>query len=730
MANDQKIKEEILRLVAAAPQDKGMSRSTLRGLLGNFDKKRLRRLVKEMLSNGQLTALDGKRYKAAGSATQVEGRLHVNNLGFGFVTLAGDQAGKPDVFIPPGMLGNSISGDLVRLKITDPENPKGPSGEILQTIERMHTEIVGCLVHHGQGWAIRPLRKELPPLLSLIEDDGGKILSRSKEGDWVRATLLDEHPEHGGLCAQISSRIAASGTVTGDLNAIIKEFDIPAKYTLRDEKKAAALQPLEVAREDCTKLLAVTIDPVDARDYDDAISYTDGPGKDECTVAVHIADVACYVPHASSLDKAALKRGFTSYLPGRTLPMLPAALSNDLCSLREGLPRCAHTAFIRISKTSGQILSFRRAHTTIKVSRRLCYDDVMRFFEGEQTLLPDEIRKLLLRLKSVAEAMRYYRQKNEMFLPMEMPEVRVLCSEHPPRIIGLQKTEHNASHALVEEFMLAANQCIALELQKNKISGLFRNHAEPEAASMHEFTAEASLILNRKITPFYSRKKLVEFLSSLVNHPLQELLHMTFLRHLPRANYGVNCEGHFGLGKEDYCHFTSPIRRYPDLLIHQQLLAFDRREKLRTREQVATMAQACTALEENCDQASFAAADRMKLRFLIKQKEDNPMLRLRGNIIRATKGGLSVFLPDYSLIGFVNAWQLPKKDWRFNSKEHLWKNYNTGEVLQARTNLDFLIQTADPIRGELTLTPFFCQHTPTPAKKSDFSRRHGRPKHR
>ena len=147
-----------------------------------------------------------------------------------------------------------------------------------------------------------------------------------------------------------------------------------AKYTLRDEEKAAALQPVDVQRDDCTKLLTVTIDPVDARDYDDALSCTDGPGKNECTIAVHIADVACYVPHQSFLDKAALKRGFTSYLPGRTMPMLPAALANDLCSLRENLPRCAHTVFLRISKESGQILSFRRAHTTIKVNRRLCYD--------------------------------------------------------------------------------------------------------------------------------------------------------------------------------------------------------------------------------------------------------------------------------------------------------------------------------------------------------------------
>ncbi|MFA6928854.1 MAG: ribonuclease R family protein [Lentisphaeria bacterium] len=706
MANDQKMKEEILRLMVAAPAE-GLSRPALRRQLGNIDEKRFRRLFQDLLHEGQLVALSGQRFKAAQASSQVQGRVHVNTQGFGFVTLTGEQTGDPDIFIPPGMLGRSISGDLVQLQVTDTDNPKGPSGEILQVLERKHGEIVGCLVRHGQGWAIRPLRKELPPLLSLLEDDGKNILSKSQEGDWIQAVLLDEHPAGGGLCAKLSSRIAASGNVSADLNAIVKEFDIPSKYTLREEEKAAALQALDIPREDCTKLLTVTIDPVDARDYDDALSCTEGPGKNEFTVGVHIADVASYVQPKSFLDKTAQKRGFTSYLPGRTLPMLPAALANDLCSLREGLPRFAHSVFIRIERKSGRILSFRRAHTIIKVSKRLCYDDATRFFDAGEMSLPPKIQDLLSKLREVAETMRRNRQEQELFLPMEMPEIRVLCSEQPSRIIGLQRTEHNASHALVEEFMLAANQCIAEELQSKKIAGLFRNHAEPEADSMHEFSVQVAQILSRKVKPFNTRKKLVDFLKTLSNHPLQELLQMTFLRHLPRANYGLRCEGHFGLGKTNYCHFTSPIRRYPDLLIHQQLLTYDQGLKPRTAEQVLPLAQVCSALEENCDQASYAAADRMKLRFMMQQKADNPMLRLRGSIIRTAKSGVTVFLPDYSLIGFVNAWQLPKKDWRFNNKEQLWKNHNTGDSLQARMEMDFLINTTDPIRGELTLTPFF-----------------------
>ncbi|MFA6723040.1 MAG: ribonuclease R family protein [Lentisphaeria bacterium] len=707
MARDQKMKELILHILRGASED-GMSRSTLRQTIGNCDAKRLTALLREMRKEGLLRLnADRRLVLTEKQGEPLQGVVRVNSQGFGFVRLSGENQGEQDVFIPPGALLGAISGDLVELQLDQVKDSRGPSGSVRRIVKRKHDKIVGCLVKHGQGWALRPLRRELPALISLQQDEKGTVIQRSKEGDWVEARLLQEETEDGQLYAQLSSRIAASGSVRADLNAIVKEFDLPRKYSTQQETRAAELQAIEMPREDCSELLTVTIDPLDARDYDDALSLLPGRDAEECIVAVHIADVACYVPYKSSLDKEALKRGFTSYLPGRTLPMLPAALSNDLCSLREGLPRAAHSLFMRISLQNGKVISFERKRTTIKVNKRLCYDDLMRLFEAEKSGLEPEIKKMLLKLRSVAAKLRAHRQKNELFLPMEMPEIRVLCSEQPSKIIGLQKTEHDESHALIEEFMLAANQCIAEELRRKKIPALFRNHAEPEADSMLEFSVQVAQICGRKFKRFGSRKQLVAFLKDLAKHPMRELLQMAFLRHLPRANYGAAGSGHFGLGKSDYCHFTSPIRRYPDLLIHQQLLALDRKESLRGAQDMLTLAETLSALEENCDQASFAAADRMKLRFLLKQKEDYPMLRLRGYIIRSAKSGLSVYLPDYSLMGFVNAWQLPKKDWRFFSDGMLWKNHSSGDLLQAQMEMEFLINTNDPIRGELTLTPFF-----------------------
>ncbi len=710
MATDIRLQEEILRIMAGSPSS-GFSSSTVRELLGHVDEKRFRRIFRSLVKSGQLLPVARHRYvlpPATPAATPpkglLQGRLQVSSHGFGFVHPEIAEPGQADIFIPPGQLGGGISGDLVEVQVYDPDNPRGPCGEVVQVLERRFSTVVGCLQRYGQGWAIRPLRRELPELLTLLNDYD--LPKQSQEGDWIKATLQTD-PD-GGHYAVLDKRLGASGSVGADLDAIVEEFNLPPRYTPEFEARAAKHKPVGVSREDRTDELTLTIDPMDARDFDDALSSSDGPGQDECTVAVHIADVACYVQPDNFLDLEARRRCFTSYLPGRTLPMLPAALANDLCSLQAGVPRLTHSVFLRLSKRDGQLLSFRRTHSTIKVKRRLCYEEVSRFLAGEDLAFEPEISSAIKALHRMAQLLRQRRQSLELFLPMDMPEIRVVCSENPSRIVGLQTTEHNPSHQLVEEFMLAANQCMAQELQQHRLPGLFRNHAAPEEDSLQEFAVQAGQILGKRIKPFRKRRQLVDFLYKLPDHQAsRDLLQMSFLRCLPRADYGSECNGHYGLGKDHYCHFTSPIRRYADLLVHQQLLARDRRRKRHSKEQMQSFAQLCSAQEENCDQASYAASDRLKLRYLQQQQKEDPLLRLRGLIIRVSKNGLGVFLPEYSLMGFVNALQLPRHTWYYLSSTQTWKNHLNGETLSAMSEMYFSPQNNDPIRGELALTPFF-----------------------
>ena len=726
MAKDAQIKNDILQILSVAPKQ-GYQTKEILDIMCHLDQKRFQRLLRELLNSNKIIKTPHGLWKLTAVNTEISGRISINPQGFGFVIQdTPDPENKQDIFIPPYAVGTAISGDSVQVAITDSDNPRGPSGEITKITKRAHKEIVGALAETKDGWAIRPLRRELPSLIPLIQDKdkNNDALQKSKPGDWVLADLITGDSSYD-LRAKLTKRLAGSGKVKADLDAIVKEFDLPKQYTQTMEKRAAAITPLKVPREDLTNLTIFTMDPVDARDYDDALSYQETSNNNECIIGVHIADVSCYVQHNNFLDKAAVKRGFTSYLPGRTIPMLPRKLANTLCSLQAGVPRLAHTVFVRIDKRNGQILNWRRCHSTINVQKRLCYEDAADLFAGRPSNLSDDIKELLQKLLKLSQTMRKYRQEVELFIPMEMPEIRIICTEKPSQIIGLQENEPNTAHELVEEFMLAANQCVSLELQHSRIPALFRNHPDPDPDALSEFTVQAEQLLGQRIHKLKTRRDLVRFLQQVNKTPLRNVVNLTLLRHFPRAFYGPTNEGHFGLGKINYCHFTSPIRRYPDLIVHQQLIAKDLHQKFISSEKMLLLAQTCTAQEENCDQASFAASDRMKLRYMLIQQEKDPSMQLQGNIIKASKMGVMIFIMPYSLMGAVSYKDFPNGSWYFEGKNQRWVDRNTQRILQIRDAISCRILSADPIRGELSLT---LSETPTPSqnKKQKFRNKKSR----
>ena len=629
------------------------------------------------------------------------GTLSVNLSGFGFVK-ADDGT---SVFIPPGYLGGAISGDTVEVDIDAMSDPMRPSGFIARIVARRFSEFVGCLVPYRGGWAIRPLRRELPAFLPLDPASCAKARPKPAEGVWAVAELPIPADPDGIGRAILKSTIGESGDVTADLDAIVHEYHLPEQYTEAEEREAAALQPLVVHRRDCKRLCCVTIDPVDARDYDDALSCEPGKHPDEVVVGVHIADVACYVRRGSRLDQAARARAFTSYLPGRTIPMLPRALANVQCSLQAGVPRLAHTVFIRFNRHTGDILGWERCHTTICVRQRLCYEQVQQYLDGGSFEAEEGVLPLLDRLSSLAALLRHHRQFSERFLPMEMPEIRAICSGEPPKVLGVQANADNPSHQLVEEFMLAANQCVAEELLKRSLPGIFRNHLPPDVEKLREFVETATILLGKPVRSLSTRASIVHFLRLAGKSPLRDVLLMNFLRHLPRADYGAECTGHFGLGKEHYCHFTSPIRRYADTLVHQQLLALDAHRKPYGFDAVAELAAHCSAQEVNCDQAEFAAQDRLKIRLIAKEAIEKEGFTVEAEVCRVTKAGLQLYLPAYGLVAFANDEQLPRSRWTFDARRLVWQNRRTGQQLAVAARGQFSVDVADPVRGELRLCP-------------------------
>ena len=757
MPTDAKMRQEIIRLLRA-DNGGGLRKTTLRQQLGQMDETQFRKVTKAMLADGTMLAgrggrlalpkepgppavkrggqtagaqgaapsgqkRGGKSSPAPGAAPSgqkrggspasaskdevlVAGVIQMTTKGFGFVNQDGDD--NKDIFIPAGRNQSAFSGDRVMVRITANDDARGPVGEVAKVLERGHEEIVGCFGVTDDGYGVRPLRRELPAFIPLIAGDGDAALANGVQpGDWVLVELLHHDSDSSKAQAKLLRRLQKSGTVSGDLVAIMSEYDLPKPYTAAYENAALAQEPLPVAREDCTKLATVTVDPLDARDFDDALSLTPTAEPGVVTVGVHIADVACLIPMDEKLDLAARSRGFTAYLPGKTLPMLPSSLATDRCSLRENEDRLAHTVFIDIETTTGVVRSYRRAHTLIRVRQRLAYEEVERVLESKKhdVSLKPGVEKLLRELSACAEKMRQKRQEEELFLPLAVPEMRVICAGKPLRVVGIQKSEGSPSHEMIEEFMLAANVCVAHEMLKRKIPGVYRNHAAPEPEILEGFAAQAGVMLHRKAPKLRKRPGLVKFLRDLGAGASASMLSFSLLRILPRAEYGVESQGHFGLGKDLYCHFTSPIRRYTDLLVHQQLLALDQGRSPRPGTMLTDYVARCNALEANVDQACYALADRLKVRYLLDQQEGNAALPITGLVSRVTAAGLNIYLLELGLMGFVPVRSLGAGPWQFVAERYALENRRSSKRYRCGDELSLRIKDADVVRGELELAP-------------------------
>lgn len=708
MTTEKQLRADILKAAASGNGRGGVRRVDIRRVLGHVDERHFRETVRRLVDEGRLVRRPGGRYAAVTRTVTVTGTIQVNSKGFAFVTPDVASPGGEDYFVPPGQTGGALSGDTVQLVLSR----EGNVGAVDKILARARNQVVGCLTWRLEGgFGIRPLRRDLPPFLALSGGEAEAAPGRAQAGDWVVARLLEQASGRDLPQVELVRRLGREGNVAADLKAVVREYDLPPVYTAVTEQQAAAVEPLAVSREDCRDLLTVTIDPPDAKDFDDALSVSPGPRPGQYLVGVHIADVACYVPSGSRLDRGARARGFTSYLPGLTLPMLPRILAAERCSLREGEDRPAHSVFLVIDAATGEVLSHRRVHATIRVDQRLSFDDVERFLDGQD--LPGVaggVNELLRLLGELSAAMRRHRSEADGFLPMALPETQVLCGGEPPVLVGLRKVVASPAHELVEDMMLAANEAVARELLKSGLPALFRNHAEPEPELLEMFAAQAEMMGFGKKLRFSSRSRLVRFLRKLGDDAGARLVNLALLRCLPRAQYQVGNAGHFGLGKAAYCHFTSPIRRYPDLLVHQQLLARDLGLAPRSAAQVAELAGACNAREQNADQAAFAAADRLKLRHLSNQTGAPETSCLEGVVFRVSSGGLTIYLEEYGLMGFMDICHLGGEDWRCDEARLVLVNRRTGEQRRFGDTVYVRPLVVDTVRNDLQLAPAGVPH--------------------
>ena len=650
-------------------------------------KKRLRRLAEKR----------GQRLESR-NRPMVEGLLTMTQSGFGFVHMDipedMDIEKRQDIFIPPQYVNGAIEGDRVRVELFPPgDSGKGPAGRIREIIERTKAEFVAELL---PGNRLRPLNSKMPEDIFLHGNRKG-----AKKGDWLKVRLDDEND--GEFHASVSKVIGRSGVISADLDAIMTEFELEPPYTEQDNQAALAVIPREIKRIDRTKLAAVTIDPVDAKDFDDALSISEGEDDSTVVIGVHISDVAAYIAPQTRFDKAAGKRGFSCYLPGRTLPMLPPALTAKI-SLQAGQDSLAHTVFLTVDKASGQILQTTREHSLIHVTDRLDYDTVQKFCDTGT--IPDSwsprLAKDIAALIDITRKMRKFRFEQENFIELPIPEIRVICEEAANRIDGLSRKLSRESENLVEECMLAANSAVGNELVEKGIAGLFRVHPFPETEKIEEFSDIIADSFGFYPGDISNRKICNKFVADLPDNPVKPVILSLLLRAMARASYAAKAEIHFALGKFRYAHFTSPIRRYPDLLVHQQLWNYDNHVRTRDKKTLEQWAIYCSEVEEHNDNAYYAASDRLKLRYLEQLLDAGAENMYEGVIAKVITSGLLVDIGELGLYGFVPK-ELLYGDFRLRNhslRQERGKNsYKTGDFIYLR------LARVDFARGSAVFVP-------------------------
>ena len=530
------------------------------------------------------------------------GRLTVHPRGFGFVVT--EETG-PDVFIPPPALGNALNGDRVQVR-TSP-GPKGLDGQVVAVLERGVHYVGGQLHVMPAGAFIEPDDERIKNRIEVT----GALPEGARTGQGVIAKIVG-YPEYPGdaLQATVMEAFDAAEFAEFEIKRILLSQGVLEEFPEDVAAEARAL-PDHVTDEeregrvDYRKLDLLTIDPDDARDHDDAVwaERTDDGYK----VIVAIADVSHYVREGTAMDREALARGCTIYLPPRAIPMLPRELSSELASLLPRKDRLALAVEVELDK-SGVVRSHRFTEAVIRSAARLSYGGVARALGLTQVPAKqpgaESRRPLLTTLLEVAKLLGA-RRKHRGSLDFDLPEAKVKLNEETGEPIDIERSRKDpgvrAAYNMIEELMLLANEVVAADLSRRKVAAIYRVHGAPNEEKVLAF-AELARSLGFRLDDEATEKpgELARFLASVSDTPHAELLGYLMLRAMQQATYATDNIGHFGLAAEDYVHFTSPIRRYPDLAVHRVVRKIARGEHVQSKKlktKLAEQAQESSRLE-------------------------------------------------------------------------------------------------------------------------------------
>jgi len=665
-------------------------------------------LLKDLELKGEIVRIKKEQYANPKKANLLIGVLDANQKGFGFVVPAKKDI-PDDIYVDSEGLGSAMHGDIVVVRLpSEKKRKKGRRqrrkernvGKIIRVLHRENETVVGTLKKSRHFNYVAPDNSKLPRDIYVSMDDP----KGAEHGDKV-IVKIDQWPtRHLHSEGTIIEILGKDGEPAVDIKSIIHQFKLPFKFNENTIAEAQELQqdisPNEIcARLDLRSELIITIDPEDAKDFDDAISLKKDK-KGDWLLGVHIADVSYYVNEDSPVDKEARKRGTSVYLPGTVIPMLPEVLSNGICSLKEGEDRLTKSIFFTYSD-DGRLVSSEIKHSVINVKKRLTYHIATKTLMESDEDDTDPVTNLLFEAGKLAKLL-YKNRMEEGALELNLPEINIMVGEDG-KIDTIEKTTRDISHIIIEEFMIAANQAAATFMHQKCLPSVNRSHPEPDEDEMLDFAEFIFNCKNKRIDPF-NKKRLQAFLDEISDHPESYIINLMLLRSMKKAEYSTTQSSHFALGLEHYAHFTSPIRRYPDLIVHRLLDLFFKGQlksksvKASWNEKITGWAKHCSTTEKRAENAE---REIIKLK-LLRHMEEHADKVMEGIITGIQEYGLFVQIDEFQLDGLVHIRTLTDDFYELDKKKlsligtRKGKVYSFGDVVNVKiTKIDLLKREVD-----------------------------------
>ncbi|MEC9091611.1 MAG: ribonuclease R, partial [Planctomycetota bacterium] len=632
---------------------------------------------------------------------EVIGSFRKTTAGFGVVRTQADTPvyGITDVHIPSQNCLDAASGDRVRIRVTRkrPGRDIPYGGRIEEIVERRTHRFVGTFFEEvGYGYVQIDGKEFNEPILA--EDSAAK---NCHEGDKVVLEMVrfpSSHTEGEGVIVEV---LGPHGQPGVDTQLIMNQYGLEPGFSeaVLDCARFEADQfdeSITGTRIDLTEETIVTIDPKDARDFDDAISLQK-IANGHWLLGVHIADVSHFVKPNTVLDDEAYNRGTSVYLPDRVIPMLPEIISNNLASLQPDRVRYALSAMIEFTP-DGAPVKTKVQQTAIQSKRRFTYEEVDDFLQRPvawRRKLDHDTFDLLERMHQLAMRLRSRRIRDGA-IELHLPEIRVEI-DGQGKVSGAKVSRHTESHQVIEEFMLAANEAVARKFNDLELPFLRRVHPQPDSRKFDDLTDFVNGI-GIHCDSLQSRFEIQRLVNRVKGKPQQTAVNFALLKSMPKAKYSPEEEGHYALGSSAYCHFTSPIRRYPDLVIHRMVTAIAQGRKPSVDQQtLARIGDDCSAREENAERAE---RDLTKLK-LLGYFSDKIGMKMAAVITGVKRRGFFAQGIDLPAEGFVNVFSLPRDRYHFDSTAMILSGYHPENIFQLGDRVNVRVAAVDLNRREL-----------------------------